>query len=232
MRSTTLPPPLLVLAVLTLSISSALAQVNKYRWLQTHQWGGHGNTETEIFRLYGNQSRVVFTPKGTGSFTVMFVDMEHNSQQHIANQTEGFASSGRVTIKGSTKAGYLIVRASTNSWTITIEQRLDPIDEWQFLQDQKKPVQVSKLGTWSGENGQTDISLTVSEGHWRIRFEQFQAGALAITVTDQTGTKVVSTSSNLSGEQSAWIHGAGTFTISVLAVQTPWVVNAEKLLLE
>ncbi len=232
MHSPKLPLLLVFLAVLSLSIGSAFAQVNKYRWLQTHQWSGHGNMETEFFSLYGNKSRVAFTPKGNGPFSIFFVDMQHGTQETVANQAEGFAINGRVNISGSTSAGYLIIRAPRNSWTVVIEQRLDPIDEWRFLQDQKKPIKVSKLGTWSGDSGQTDISVTVPDGHWRIRYEQFKEGALSISVTNAAGAQVVSTSTSLSGEQSAWIHGAGTFTISVLAVQTPWVINADQLLFE
>lgn len=232
MHSAKIPSTLIFLAVLSLSISSAFAQVNKYRWLQTHQWSGSGNMETEFFSLYGNKSRVAFTPTGPGPFTILFIDTQHGTQQTVADQAEGFVINGRVNINGSTNAGYFIIRAPRNSWTVSIEQRLDPIDEWRFRQDQKKPIKVSKLGTWSGDNGQTDISVTVPDGHWRLRFEQFQAGALAITVTNQAGTQVVATSTSLGGEHSAWIHGAGTFTISVLAVQTPWVINADKLLLE
>lgn len=232
MHSPKAPLTLVFLAILSLSISSASAQVNKYRWLQTHQWSGQGNMGTEIFSLYGDKSRVAFTPRGSGPFSITLVDMQHGTQQDVANQAGGFAINGRANINGSTNAAYLVIRSPGNSWTVTIEQRMDPIDEWRFLQDQKKPIKVSKLGTWSGESGQSDISLNVPGGHWRIRFEQFKAGALFISVTDEAGTQVVSVNSNLSGEQNAWIHGAGNFVISVLAVQTPWVINAEQLILE
>lgn len=223
---------LVFLAVLSLGISSASAQVNKYRWLQTHQWSGQGNMETEIFSLYGDKSRIAFTPKGSGPFTIFLIDMQHNTQQLVADQAGGFAANGRVNINGSSNAAYLIIRSPGNTWTVDLEQRLDPIDEWRFFQDQKKPIKVSKLGTWSGESGQSDISISVPGKHWRIRFEQFKAGALYVSITDAAGTQRISANSSLSGEQSAWIHSSGNFVISVLAVQTPWVINAEQLILE
>jgi hypothetical protein len=232
MHSAKIFTSLIVLSALLLGIPGSFAQVNKHRWLQTQQWSGHGNTETEIFRLYGQRSRLSFSPKGKGAFSVVFVDMQHNSQQVLVNQQEGFAISGRVKLDGSTRAGYLIIRGTGNSWTLDIEQRLDPIDEWNYLQDKQKPIKTSKLGTWSGESGQSDIQLNIPEGHCRLRFEQFEAGALSITVTNQAGTQVVNTSTSIGGEHSAWIHGAGNFVISVHAVQTPWVINAEKLILE
>lgn len=223
---------LVFLAVLSLSISSAFAQVNKHRWLQTHQWSGQGNMETEIFSLYGERSRVTFTPKGSGPLSIFLIDMQHNTQQLVADQTAGFATNGRVNINGSSNAAYLVIRSPGNSWTVELEQRMDPIDEWRFLQDQKKPIKVSKLGTWSGESGQSDISISVPGGHWRIRFEQFKAGALFVSVTNEVGTQLISANSSLGGEQCAWVHSAGNFVISVLAVQTPWVINAEQLILE
>lgn len=230
MRLTTLS--FVSLLAIVLGMGSVFAQVNNVRWLNTHQWSGQGVMETEIFSFYGDKSRIAFSPKGPAAFEIIFVDMQNNTQQYIIRQATGFAMNGRINLKSNTKAGYLIIRGAGNSWQVTVEQRLDTVDEWNFLQDNKKPLKMAKLGTWSGASGQSEISLTVPEGHWRLRFEQFSPGALTVKVVNQYGIVAMAAETAVSGEQHAWIHGAGTFTIVVSSSLAEWVVNAERQLFE
>jgi len=214
-----------LLAVLVLFSVAGIftpAYGQKPRWLTTHSWKGTGTAATEIFWVNTNRWRIRYAPHGRGIFHVALYNVKGELVDVVADLERPVSGLRTQTGKGQC---YLTVTAIDTRWEISVEQYLSVIEEWQLLQRMKQPpVELAKLAEWTGGTGDAEYELTVPAGSWKVVHTNKGNGLLQVKVQNDEGLVSLAANNSSTGEGESWVHAAGTFTVSVVAVDTTWKV--------
>ncbi len=182
-----------------------------------------GTQQTDKFWVSGAKWRVRYRPRGTGIFQVSVCDESGSFLDLAANQREPLRG-----VKGFKGRGcrHLSISCSDVRWTVTVEQYLTVIEEWQLLQLMKQPPpSLYKLGTWTGDAVETEYELVVPSGSWQLTYANTGKGTLQLLVLDEEGA-IVSSAPPKAGEHGqGWVHRSGKFVLRVKAVDTSWKVE-------
>ena len=95
-----------------------------------------------------------------------------------------------------------------------------------FLEEQKKPA--TKLAAWAG-TGSEEIVFTAPATFWKLHVVQETEGEVVVTVVSENAQLYYKThlrSAGQSGE--GWFSIAGPVTISVIASDADWTIEAEQ----
>ena len=193
------------------------------RWVETQSWSGTGTRQTELFLVNGIRWRLVHRHKGDGIFQVGVYDAQGSFLDMAADLREPVSSSKVLPGRGHR---YLAINGVDTEWTVTVEQYLSIIEEWQLTEERRKPPPAyEKLGTWFGADTDVDYEIQVPAGSWKILHSHSGAGMLQISVRDQKGFVMLAANTTDAGQSESWIHQSGTFRMRIRAVKCQWKVD-------
>jgi hypothetical protein len=195
------------------------------RWVQTHCWSGVGSCQTQLFWANGSKWRIVYEPQGKKLFTIRLFNRAGELLHRVANPV--FPHSGSAAVSGKGEYFLEITALDETRWTVSIEQYLSVIEEWQLLQIMRQPQpQFSKLGTWTGEAVEAQHTLTVPQPRWKLVYAHSGVGTLRFVVRDERGEEVAAGCADQQTQKGVcWVHRSGKFVMDLKAVDTSWKVD-------
>ena len=171
----------------------------------------------------GIRWRLVHRHKGDGIFQVGVYDVGGKFLDMAADLREPVAGSKVLPGRGRR---YLAINGVDAEWTVTVEQYLSIIEEWQLTQEARKPPPaLEKLGTWFGEDTDADYEVEVPAGSWKIVHSNSGGGMLQVSVRDPKGYLMLAANTTDPGQSDSWIHQSGTFRMKIRAVRFSWKVD-------
>ncbi|MCK5802542.1 MAG: hypothetical protein KAI66_06900 [Lentisphaeria bacterium] len=219
-----------MIALLVLLASPTLLLAQTPRWVQTDIWRTTGTAQTRMFTLNGAKYIVRCIPRGKGPFRVALCNQQGEEISVFTNQKKRRTFSVRAK-RRDRGIYYLSVSADEAlDWTISIEQYLAVIEEWDLVQERKQVKRPVTVAAWTGEGGKAATStLHITEGSWRLSRQFAGAGTLLVIVRDEEGREIVRNRSNSETEQICWIHRSGQFTFEIVgSADVQWKVTAAK----
>jgi hypothetical protein len=104
---------------------------------------------------------------------------------------------------------------------------MDTVEEWNFRQSLPTPKPLDRFGSWAGEANEQVVTVEIASPGWRLSHAQLGAGRLRLDVFAEDGSCLVSACTAIGGLRETWVYQAGTFTIRVSAIDTPWVFHLD-----
>ncbi len=194
------------------------------KWVTTHRWQGAGTRQTEMFWVNGRRWRVRHRHKGPGLFQIMVYDAQGHLLDVAANQTEPIP--GVKTMEGR---GYrfLAINGVNTQWEVTVQQYMTLAEQWQWHELSRKPgPRLRRYAVWTGEDVDTDYTITIPRGSWKIIYDSRGTGVLQVSVRKKGSDRaVLAVNAGGVARASSWVHAAGTFTVHVTAMQTHWKIE-------
>ena len=218
-----------LVALLCLIGMFATAQTTTRRWVDTYVFSGTGSSQTAPMRFWDTKWRVVYKAVGAPPFELYLLNLNTHEQLKVTTQKSGKLKSSQTTGSGSMAAASLIVNGGENGWRVTIQQYLDRVEEWEFVQQKDWKSRLNPLGSWSGEQGDHEFMFTIPAGCARVRTVQQGGGYVRIDIIDPEGRTLIHSVSTQPGEQETWLYEPKTYKVKVSAIQASWNLHIETL---
>ncbi len=210
------------IAGLVFLLVSGSAMAQKARWVTTHSWSGVGSKQTEMFWLNAGKWRVRYKPRGSGIFQVCIYDEQGELLEIAADMRRPLAGYKTFRTRGKR---YLAITGVDVKWTVTIEQRMSVIEEWQLTQVMRQqPPTLRKLGTWTGDKD-AQYEFTVPHGSWKLVYNNSKDGFLQVLIRSDEGMAALAANTSSKGQDESWVHTSGKFTMEVKSAETNWEVD-------
>ena len=206
-----------LLALLFASVAPLHAQ--KARWVETNSWEGKGSRQTEIFFVTADHWRVIYRPKGRGTFR-MVLNRESGHEPVVVSSQKGPAMyAGRRSYQAPGRR-YLDISSSGAEWKVVVEQLLNPLQEWRLVQLLKKDrPRLSRIATWTGGEGEDEFEVRIPRGSWKLFTNVVGDGQLDVSVSPVVGDdgEILALGQLPAGDASSWVHRSGTFRVRTRA---------------
>jgi hypothetical protein len=214
-----------IVAVLAVLLSVSAVRAQKARWVKTQLWTGCGARQTEMFQVLGKKWRIRYAPHGEGLFQVAVYDEHAQLLDMATDQHRAFPLKGLAVFKGGGRR-YLGITGADTTWTVVVEQYVTLIEEWHLYELLKQsPPELVKIGTWLGEKGVAEYTVTIPHGSWKIVSTQKGPGLFQAEVLNADGFVALAANDARPGENESWIHTSGTFTIKVTSDAPSWQID-------
>ena len=137
-----------LVALLCLIGMFATAQTTTRRWVDTYVFSGTGSSQTAPMRFWDTKWRVVYKAVGAPPFELYLLNLNTHEQLKVTNQKGGKLKNGQTAGSGSMAAASLIVNGGENGWRVTVQQYLDRVEEWEFVQQKDWKSRLNPLGSF------------------------------------------------------------------------------------
>ncbi len=212
----------MVCAFLALGSSAWAA---KGRWVETQVWSGSGTIVTEPFLINGPKWRLLYAPRGTGSFEIRVHDSAGNVIETAAETRE--LVRGTRTFKGDKGLRYLTLKGVDASWEVRLEQYLNVVEEWQLTQWLRgwKPA-VEPVAVWVGQSTDAEFELVIPAGNsWKVMVTNESHGRLSATMEAEDGRLPLNAVLESPQQVVGWGYRSGAYKLNIKADNTPWRVE-------
>lgn len=218
----------LAASALLVLVAGHSARAQRSRWVETHRWEGAGTQQTESFLANGSKWRVFYIPGDASKTSVLQVavyDLDGELLDMLTNQSGTSILRGFRTRRDRGER-YLAINGIGVTWTVIVQQHLSAIEEWHLMElARNNPPDLLKLGTWTGDDTDTEYEFTIPAGSWQIAHEHTGRGLLQVMVTDAEGFVGLAANVSQPGTATSWVHRAGTFRMHIRANGVRWRID-------
>jgi hypothetical protein len=198
--------------------SAPAASADGGRWVKTVVWTGTGTRQTALFRVAPGEWAIRHSHTGTGLFQVMLYDDRGTLLGVPVNMDRPLP--GRVRAAEGAGVRYFSV-TSDGEWTLSVEQKLTAVEEWELVQANRREAQTKlllKRTELAGGPGTVTHDYKLPPGRWKILCTNLSGGRLEIQAKDGEKERLVLAAASAKVEtMEGWMYGGGKLSVTLRA---------------